>query len=663
MKRILLTILVLFLGLSLGWAQVHKPYLSVEEMADSYALLPAPPQPGSQAFRLDKEYYKLGKQLRNTPRGAQAVKDADVSEDNVLSLFTEAFGQAITPETMPELTELLLRAKETFGDYATRVAKTTHNRMRPFVYYNEPSAIPSDDEGLKNNGSYPSGHTAIFTGLGLIMSEINPERHTEIMQRSYDGGFSRVIAGAHWFSDVEAGRLIAAVAFARLHADPEFCAQLERAKKEFAEVCGNQSDNTSQLPMSEKDLVSADEMLSLLLKYIHIESGSKETDDGSYPMTPGQMEMARLLKKDAEALGLKAILSEWGYVYIDIPSNAGESVPVLGVSCHLDFTPEAPGIGIHPIVTKYTGGDLLLPDGSVISPSNPDGAELPALVGKTIIHTDGKTLLGGDDKNGCAIVMSLLKTLVNPACKHGRIQVAFCPNEDIGMAAEKIDTTLFNPDILFDIDGMGGRDIAASNFTARGMKVKFIGHEAHASEAKKQKLGDALAASAAYISSVPVKYRPENSEGMEGYIHHWGLSNEGFDYTVSSRIRYFDSNEGALFDNIIQQSLEKVRADYPNVRVEVIWDEIQYDNVANTMFPASRQIVERAADRCNLAVDFISERGGTTAAMFTAKGLKGGMCIFSGQHNCHKVHEYSCLEEMMDSYYLMLCIVDEVSKL
>ena len=233
MKRIIMIFLATFLWLNISLAQDHKPYLSVEDMADSYALLPSPPKPGSRAFRIDKDYYRKGKMLRNAPRGAQAVRDADVSESGILPLFTDAFGYEIDSASMPQLTELLLRAKETFGDYATKAAKESYMRVRPFAYFNEPSAIPSADEGLRKNGSYPSGHTAIFWGLGLILSEINPARQTEIMQRSWEGGFSRVIVGAHWYSDVEAARIIASIAFARLHADPEFCAQLKMAKEEF----------------------------------------------------------------------------------------------------------------------------------------------------------------------------------------------------------------------------------------------------------------------------------------------------------------------------------------------------------------------------------------------------------------------------------------------
>ncbi|OUN73764.1 tripeptide aminopeptidase PepT [Barnesiella sp. An55] len=420
-------------------------------------------------------------------------------------------------------------------------------------------------------------------------------------------------------------------------------------------------------PALKYPTVQKQEMLEMFLKYVAVESGSEipAPGDTAYPITPGQIEMARLLKADAEAMGANVTLTEWHYVYVDVPSNIDKEVPTLGFSCHLDYSPEAPGKGIKPQVITYQGDDIKLADGSVISPNKPDGKDLPALVGKTLIHTDGRSLLGGDDKNGCTILMSLLKTVLNPAVKHGHIQFVFCPNEDIGMAQLKIDTTLFNPDILFDVDGTGGNQIMASNFTARGLTVKFIGHPAHPAEAKAQQMGDALAAAATFIADVPIKYRPEHTDGKAGYIHHYQIDQDpnGVNYTVMSRIRYFDKSEGELFDHIIKESMTKVHRDFPYVKTEVLFDGIQYDNVEYSMHPASHNVIARAAARAGQEVNFVAERGGTTAAMFTTRSLKGGMGIFAGQHNDHSVHEYSCLEEMMDAYTLLLYAVDEVSQI
>ena len=430
-------------------------------------------------------------------------------------------------------------------------------------------------------------------------------------------------------------------------------------------------------PALEYMTVDKQEMLDLLLKYIAVNSGSIDPNEG-YPMTPGQEEMALLLKSDAEALGAKVFLSEWQYVYIDVPSNLDHEVPVLGISCHLDYNTETYGANvkwvdlppIHPIVLEYKGGDIEQAPGRFIKVESVEGRDLPGLVGKTLIHTDGTTVLSGDDKNGCAIVMSLLKTILQDGVKHGRIQIVIAPNEDIGAAALKIDSQYFNPDILFDVDGGGGNEIMASNFTARGLNVEFIGHDAYPGEAKAQKLGDAFAAYCEYVASVPLMNRPERTEGYEGYIHPYECKEEKVEdvdgnqqkkYTVKSRIRFFDPKEGEHFDALIKEALKKVADDYPNVTINVVFDDTQYENVAVTMNPLSYSVLGRAAARTGQEIKFTSVRAGTTAAMFAAKGLSAGMCLFSGQHNDHTPKEYSCLEEMMDAYHLLLYAVDEVA--
>ena len=430
------------------------------------------------------------------------------------------------------------------------------------------------------------------------------------------------------------------------------------------------ADLTNLAPAIEATRVSKQEMLDLFLKYIAVESGSQEAPEGEYAMTQGQMEMARMLAADAKACGAEVYMSEWGYVYVDIPSNIGVDVPVLGISAHLDYTPEAPGIGIKPTVITYDGGDIQLANGDVISPDSAEGVDLTGLTGKTIIHSSGETLLGGDDKCGLSITMSLLRTITQENVMHGRIQIVWAPNEDIGGAAWKIDSEYFHPDILFDVDGGGGNEVAAANFSARKVRVRFFGQDAHPSEAKARHYGDALAAAATYLSSTPLKFRPEHSEGLEGYLHPFlleqvedSLGNKLPDYVVESRLRFFEASQEKAFDKHIEKALAKVKKEFPYVGVEIIVDETQYDNVAKTMHPSSYRVIQRAAARCNQNLHFVAERAGTTASMFAAEGLVGGMCIYSGQHLMHSRHEYACLEEMMDAYELLLHIVDEVARL
>ena len=238
MKKCLLSFGLALTLIVPAFAQDHstnpeKYYLLVDQVVDSYKLLPPPPADTTAHYAYDKEMYEWGKSMRNTPRGAQAVQDANLNEGWMDRDFSEAFGYALTPENAPEIVKLLSNMKEDAGDIATRSAKNYYMRKRPFMVYNEPSATPGDEAELSKNGSFPSGHTSIGWATALVLSEINPDRQQELIQRGYDFGESRVICGAHYQSDVDAGRIVGSAVVASLHADEGFQKQLAKAKEEF----------------------------------------------------------------------------------------------------------------------------------------------------------------------------------------------------------------------------------------------------------------------------------------------------------------------------------------------------------------------------------------------------------------------------------------------
>lgn len=409
--------------------------------------------------------------------------------------------------------------------------------------------------------------------------------------------------------------------------------------------------------------ISETAILNRFLDYVAIESASFYPTADEYPMTDGQKAMGEQLAADAKKLHADVTFSEWGYVYVNIPSNVKKQVPTIGVVCHMDITSETPSKGIKPTVLKYEGGIINLGNG-IIDPNTPQGADLNNLIGKTLIHTDGTTILGGDDKNGCAILMSIIETVQKKGFKHGPLQFVFCPNEDVGLAALKIDTTYFNPDILIDVDLDGGQKVAVSNFTAEGLKVRFVGNDVHPAAAKELHLADALAAVSTYIARMPLQYRPENTEGKQGYIQAYQLEqlSDKVSYSIETRIRYFDKKEGDEFNRILRENLQYVRESFPYVKVEIMNEGLQYANVEYTMHPQSIPLIKAAATRCQMELDFEDLRAGTTAAMLSTKGLPGGMSLFSGQHNEHSVYEYSVLEEMYDAYILLLTMIDEIQK-
>ena len=208
-------------------------YLAPEELPNSLELLPAPPEEGSAAFALDQETSRAYLELRGTPRWEQAIRDAELHFPEAAEAFAGVVDIPITEEDTPRL-YLLLRRTLTDAGLSTYAAKNHYVRQRPFMHNDEPVCTPEDEEALRNDGSYPSGHTAIGWAWALILCEIFPERTDAILARGRDFGESRVVCNVHWQSDVNSGRFMGAATVARLHADPEFISDLAAAKAEVA---------------------------------------------------------------------------------------------------------------------------------------------------------------------------------------------------------------------------------------------------------------------------------------------------------------------------------------------------------------------------------------------------------------------------------------------
>lgn len=232
MNRHTLLLFVFLLSLTRLAAQKPQAYFTVGEMPDAVKYLPAPPDSASMRYAYDTAQYQWGKRQRNTPRGLQAKADADYGIYRMATIFSPAVGVTISPNKTPRLWKLLRDATYTAG-LGCDVAKTHYARPRPYMVFGEPTLVPQDEEPLRTNGSYPSGHTALGWVTALILVEICPENANEILRIGYEYGQSRVIAGFHWQSDVTAGRLVASSCFARLHTSDAFLQQLKKAQKEY----------------------------------------------------------------------------------------------------------------------------------------------------------------------------------------------------------------------------------------------------------------------------------------------------------------------------------------------------------------------------------------------------------------------------------------------
>lgn len=217
-------------------AKMAKGFLPVEQIGSSLNILPPPPQEGSADFEHDKAIYWEMKKLRDTDRGALAIQDANTSGNWQGRAFSEAMGFDINEKDTPEIYMLCRRLHLDVARSACRIAKDYYDRTRPFVYFGDHTSTPGAEAYLSQNGSYPSGHTALGWGTALVLAEVNPARQEEIIRRGYEFGQSRLIVGAHWQSDVDAGRMVSSAAVARVHDDPEFQKHLKRAKAECRRV-------------------------------------------------------------------------------------------------------------------------------------------------------------------------------------------------------------------------------------------------------------------------------------------------------------------------------------------------------------------------------------------------------------------------------------------
>lgn len=231
-KRLLL-IALLIVG-PLAFAQ--EPLIIKEQMPNAVKFLPPPPDTASAAFQYDKAQYQWGmEQRKDDRRRAIAVSDAVWSVDNICRILSPAFGFTISPQTTPAIYKMLSVGVMT-TDQGGKIPKSHYMRTRPYVYYGQPTIVPGDEEALRNNGSYPSGHTILGWSAALLLAEVNPDSADAILARGYMYGQSRVIAGYHWQSDVDAGRLVSSAAIARLHADKRFLKLMKKARKEYCKL-------------------------------------------------------------------------------------------------------------------------------------------------------------------------------------------------------------------------------------------------------------------------------------------------------------------------------------------------------------------------------------------------------------------------------------------
>ncbi|MBQ3190686.1 MAG: peptidase T [Bacteroides sp] len=400
-------------------------------------------------------------------------------------------------------------------------------------------------------------------------------------------------------------------------------------------------------------------LVERFLRYVSFDTQSDE-NSGVTPSTSKQMVFAQYLKDELEALGLEEIeLDEYGYLYATLPANTDKEVPTIGFIAHMDTSPDMSGAGVTPrIVHNYDGSDIVLceEESIVLAPS-----QFPELLdhkGEDLIVTNGKTLLGADDKAGIAEIVSAIVYLQeHPEIKHGKIRVGFNPDEEIGMGAHKFDVEKFGCEWAYTMDGGEVGELEFENFNAAAAKIIVKGRNVHPGYAK-NKMVNAIRVANEFMTLLPGNETPECTDGYEGFYHVVGIEGSVEEATISYIIRDHDRTKFEARKECMQAWGEAINAKYGRGTVTVELKD-QYYNMRQQIEPVMHIIdtAFKAMEDAGVTPKVKAIRGGTDGAQLSFKGLP---CpnIFAGGLNFHGRYEFVPIQSMEKAMMVVVKIAE-----
>lgn len=382
------------------------------------------------------------------------------------------------------------------------------------------------------------------------------------------------------------------------------------------------------------------------LSYVAFDTQSDELTNMT-PSTPGQMIFADYLKEQLEKMGLEEIsLDNNGYLMASLPANCDTKAPVIGFIAHLDTSPDMSGKHVKPrIVKNYDGKEILLNKEENIVLSPEEFPELLNYLGQDLIVTDGTTLLGADDKAGIAEIISAVAYLqAHPEIKHGKIRIAFNPDEEIGQGAHKFDVEKFGAEFAYTMDGGAVGELEYENFNAASAKVTIKGRNVHPGSAK-HKMINSMRVATQFIVMLPRWETPEHTEGYEGFYHLVGIEGTVEKTVLSYIIRDHDRARFESRKREIEHLVRKTNMEFPGCASVEIKD--QYYNMREKIEPVMHvvELAEKAMREVGVEPKVQPIRGGTDGAQLSFKGLP---CpnIFAGGENFHGRYEFVAIPSM-----------------
>ena len=389
--------------------------------------------------------------------------------------------------------------------------------------------------------------------------------------------------------------------------------------------------------------------LERFLRYVTFATRSDE-HSSTFPSTPGQLVLLRALVAELKELGLAdADIDEHGYVMATIPATPGcEDAPVIGFIAHVDTSPEMPGHDVKPIVHHaYDGGDLRLPDDPDAVLRASDNPALAAQIGHDIVTASGLTLLGADDKAGVAEIMAAAEWLIaHPDLPHGRVRLAFTPDEEIGRGADHFDVERFGAVCAYTLDGGGRGELEFESFSADAITVTFKGFNTHPGYAK-GRMVNAIRVAADFIARLPrSEMSPETTEGYEGYLHPYQVQASVDRTSVKVLVRDFVTERLREKEARVEAIAREAVQLHPGASMGVVVEQ-SYRNMREVLeqHPQVMEYARRAIRLGGMEPVEKPIRGGTDGSRLSFMGLPTPN-LFAGEHNFHSRLEWVSAQDM-----------------
>ena len=382
------------------------------------------------------------------------------------------------------------------------------------------------------------------------------------------------------------------------------------------------------------------------VRYARVHTSSLEGSD-SFPSTPQQWDLLRLLEQELLELGLEDVeLDGHGYVTATLPPTVEHEVPTIGFLAHVDTFPDVPGENVDPQVVVYEGGRLQLPGDAKVALDPAESPELERHVGHELVTSDGTTLLGADDKAGIAEIVTAVAYLKErPELPHGRIRVAFNPDEEIGAGTDHLDLDRLGCVAAYTLDGSTAGELEQESFNALQLTVVFRGVSTHTGTAK-GKLVNPVRILADFVASLPRELAPETTEGYEGFVHPHVAQADAEQARCVLILRDHDWGLLQQHEALTRRLAEEAAARFPGSSVELTVKE-QYRNMKEFIDrdPRVMSAAEEAYRREGLEPKRVAIRGGTDGSRLSERGLPTPN-LFTGGHDYHSRREWVCVRDM-----------------